>query len=178
MTKAQRTLYWREFSAVKRVYPEADRHDLHVQALGQDKSSNDLGNADLDKVLAVFRAISRPSDLDGQVQQVEQPLRRSRWAMEQVMLCLALYVDHPDAYRDAIIRDRWPTHTVRTLSADQLRHVRMTIWDRLNAADTGFRNQAGHSLHEMCIRAGARCSCAACSKARAPRPSTTQTVAA
>lgn len=170
MTKAQRTLYWREFAAVKRVYPEADRHDLHVQALGADKSSNDLGNADLDKVLAVFRAISRPSDLDGQVHQAEQPLRRARWAMDQVMLCLALYVDHAEAYRDAIIRDRWPTHTVRTLSADQLRHVRMTIWARINAADTGFRNQYGETIHQMCVRAGARCSCAACSKARSPLP--------
>lgn len=177
MTKAQRTLYFREFASVKRVYPEADRHELHVQALGADKSSNDFSDSDLDRVLVVFRAISRPADLNAQVRQEFQPLGRALWALDQVMKCLALYVD-AEAYRDAIIRNRWPTHSVRTLGADQLRQLRMTIWARINAADTGFRNQYGETIHQMCVRAGARCSCAACSKARVPSRPTPRTVPA
>lgn len=171
MTKAQRTLYWREFAAAKRVYPEADRHDLHVQALGVDKSSNALTNADLDRVLGVFRAISRSADLASQVQQAEQPRRRARWALDQVILCLGLYVENPGAYRDSIIRDVWPNHTVGSLSAEQLHQLRMTIWSRINAAGTGLRNQAGHTLHEMHTIAGVRCSCSACVRSRDARRS-------
>lgn len=161
MTARQRTLYWREWQAVLRVYPEADRHELHVQSLGKDKSSSDFSNADLDKVLATFRAITRPSDLDGQLRQVHQPETRALYALDQAMRCLALYVADAAAYRDTILHSFWPGRSLGDLRADQVHTLRMTIWARVNGAD-GMRSQAGHSLHEMRTLAHIPCECRIC----------------
>lgn len=161
MTARQRTLYWREWQAVRRVYPDADRHELHVQSLGRDKSSSAFTNDDLDKVLATFRAISRPDDLDGQIRQVQQPLTRALYALDQAMRCLGLYVESPAEYRDAIIRGFWPGRVLADLRPDQVHTLRMTVWARVNGAD-GMRNQAGHSLHDMRKLAGIPCDCRIC----------------
>jgi hypothetical protein len=78
LTRAQNALYWREWSAVKRVlmpgrstwtkHEESERrHALHIQALGDDKSHVDFNNEDFDHVLGALRAISRPDDLNAQL---------------------------------------------------------------------------------------------------------------
>lgn len=83
MTQSQKSLYWREWAAckaVRRAHGLSDtdeaRHALHVQALGRDRSMKHLSNAEFDRVLAVFRATSRPDDLAGQLRQIDQPADR------------------------------------------------------------------------------------------------------
>jgi len=86
MTPAQTALYFREWGRVRAHYlakgidpKQADhkRHELHRRALGVDKSSKTFTNADLDKVLAVFRAITEPGNLTAQLRQLEQPEQRT-----------------------------------------------------------------------------------------------------
>ena len=83
LSKAQNSLYWREWSAAKRALmpgrstwtkheEETRRHEIHIRALGADKSHLDFTNADFDKVLAELRAISRPADLNAQLRQLNQ----------------------------------------------------------------------------------------------------------
>lgn len=80
MTAAQKALYWREWSACRaalaaagRPATDTDRHKLQYRALGFSKSSSALTNAEFDKVLAIFRAQSKPADLDAQLRQIDQP---------------------------------------------------------------------------------------------------------
>jgi len=83
----QTSLYFREWGLVRKHYvaqgidpklADAKRHELHKKALGQMKSSKAFTNADLDKVLAVFYAITRPADLNSQLRQMEQQTERIR----------------------------------------------------------------------------------------------------
>ena len=72
---------------------DAKRHELHKRALGHDKSSLDLTNAEFDKVLAVFSGISRPADLSTQLRLQEQaPERCARRQTRAVELLTALDV--------------------------------------------------------------------------------------
>lgn len=76
-------LYWREWSAVKRANKHADRHDLTIEALGYEKSHVDLTNIEFTKVLAKFRAISRPDDLISQLDALEGRKRRLLCGIER-----------------------------------------------------------------------------------------------
>lgn len=87
MTPLQTAKYFREWGLVREHYRkkgidpklcDAKRHELHVRALGVKKSSKLFTNADLDKVLAVFYAITRPADLNTQLRQQEQQIERMR----------------------------------------------------------------------------------------------------
>ena len=91
MNAAQQALYFREWGKVRAHYiargidpKQADhkRHELHVQALGCDKSSKSFTNADLDKVLAKFRAVYDGGNLDAQLAAIDMPEKR-RTAMER-----------------------------------------------------------------------------------------------
>lgn len=90
MTGAQHQKYFWEWGRCRDFYrskglsaaqADAKRHELHVKALGRDKSSKSFTNAELDKVLAAFRSIFDASSLDAQMDIQEQPERR-RAAME------------------------------------------------------------------------------------------------
>jgi hypothetical protein len=85
MNAAQTMLYFREWGVVRKHYlakgldpKQADnkRHELHKRALGRDKSSKDFTNADLDKVLAVFRAVHDGGNLEAQLAALDQPENR------------------------------------------------------------------------------------------------------
>lgn len=85
MTPLQTRLYWREWGRARERFlglgfshadADAKRMALHAKALGQAKSSKALYNADLDKVLAAFRAVWDDSNLDAQLRQEEQPYQR------------------------------------------------------------------------------------------------------
>jgi hypothetical protein len=86
MTPAQHRKYLREWGLVRKIFRakglepkacDAKRHELHKRALGHDKSSLDLTNAEFDSVLAVFSAISRPADLKTQLRLQEQAPERA-----------------------------------------------------------------------------------------------------
>ncbi len=134
MSPKQTSLYWREWAAVRRVCPEADRHELHARALGLDKSSKEFTNADFDKVLAEFRAISEPDNLEGQLRQISQPVRRLIWRIRKLA---------PESYWRAIARDKFGTETLAELSEGQLTMLRNTLAARANALRKRSVQEAG-----------------------------------
>lgn len=123
MTPRQSALYWREWANVREICPAADRHDLHAAALGVDKSSKRFTNADLDKVLAEFRAVSDPANLDAQLARHDQPKRRLIWRCRQLA---------PEAYVARVCRDRFATEDLTLLDVGQLTQLRNTLKARAN----------------------------------------------
>jgi hypothetical protein len=111
MSPKQTKWYWREWAAVVRAckaadLPEPDRHELHREALGKDKSSKAFTNADLDKVIATFRAHSQADNIDAQLRQMAQPRIRleHKITVEQTAL-LAVVLDYaPFAKVDPLSR--------------------------------------------------------------------------
>ena len=101
MTSKQIVLYWREWGSLgKRCAAEGwtvpDRHELHVRALGRDKSMKLLTNREFDLVLGVFRTYSQAENLQSQVRQMRQPRTRleHRIKIDQVKL-LAVLLGQP-----------------------------------------------------------------------------------
>lgn len=87
MNAAQTRKYWWEWARARAYFlgrgltpqdADAKRRDLHRKALGHDKSSKSLTNADLDKVIAAFRAVWDGGNLDAQLRQLDQPEARLR----------------------------------------------------------------------------------------------------
>jgi hypothetical protein len=66
---------------------DAKRHQIHVRALGRDKSSLDFTNHDFDEVLKHFLAILEPDNLMAQLAILEQPEQRMGRARD---LCVEL----------------------------------------------------------------------------------------
>ena len=92
MTGRQIRKYWVEWSKCRtalmnhgRSSAEADdeRHDLHIQALGYDKSSKDFTDLEFDHILATFRSWSMPDDLGAQLDQIDQMEKRCRFVADQ-----------------------------------------------------------------------------------------------
>jgi len=96
MTEKQTKLYWREWAKTRRTlishgYHSSEvneqRRELTIQALGArvgtTASSKDLTNRQLDKVLGAFRAVSRPADLNAQLDAEDQPRRRAWFRLRQ-----------------------------------------------------------------------------------------------
>ena len=138
MTSKQNSLYWREWGAVVRHckasnLPAPDRHDLHLAALGADKSHLAFTNEDFDLVLGQFRAWSRPADVGAQLRQMDQPRIRLKYAINRLAPAAA--------YWAAIARDRFGTADLDALSLEQLTQLRNTLADRRRAHNR--RERAG-----------------------------------
>lgn len=127
MTPKQTSLYWREWGNVRRVLiaagripaeADAQRHRIHIEQLGRDVSSKRLTNAQLDAVLAGFRAYSRPDDLMAQLRLIDQPEQRleayKRRAAELADRC-GVEEEGRDAYLDSLAR-RICTRTWETVT--------------------------------------------------------------
>jgi hypothetical protein len=95
LSRNQNALYWREWSAAKRaLMPGREtwtkdeetnrRHELHIQALGEEKSHVDFSNDDFDKVLAAFRAVSRPGDLNAQLHALNGQRKRLMFGIRRL----------------------------------------------------------------------------------------------
>ena len=129
MTPAQNALYFREWGRVRSVckqqgFPIPDRHDLHVKALGLDKSHLDFTNADFDRVLAEFRAISQPDNLAAQLRQQDMPRRRLLYSIRRLAA---------EPYWRAIAQDKFGTADESRLDLDQLIQLRITLAARARA---------------------------------------------
>jgi hypothetical protein len=103
ISQKQNALYWRLWSQVKRALLSQSRRgdngretftgdeenkrrrELHVRAIGQNKSHYDLTNREFDLVLAELRAVIDPSDLRSQLRQQNQHATRLNWALRKVM---------------------------------------------------------------------------------------------
>lgn len=96
MTKAQTARYWRDWGRVRKVLVElgefsksdADeqRKVIQREAIGCDKSSKDLTNADLDKVFEAFSAVLVMVDGPAAPEEISGPRKRLIWAIEQLGL--------------------------------------------------------------------------------------------
>lgn len=98
--------------------------------------------------------------------------------LNELVPCLELYIPDVREYMTSILEDnrRWwkldrPTRdiTMMDLNAIQLEKFRYTLSARLNDK----RKTAGDTIHDMKIKAGVRCVCAPCERARmfaAPAP--------
>ncbi len=132
MTPKQRKWYWREWAAVKRACEDAyhevpDRHELHVAALGFDKSSSDFNNDDLDDVIAEFKSYSEPANLNEQLRlQNGRKIRRIHRIKNLA----------PVAYWQSIAKDKFGHSRLDDLDLDQLTQLRNTLCAR-NASFRG-----------------------------------------
>lgn len=180
MTKAQEKLYWREWGAVRKADPQADRHAIQRLALGVDYHvpHKEYSNRQFDLVLAAFRAISRPASIEPQIRAQAQPSHRQQHRIHEIQRCLALYVEDVAGYIAKVAADRFGVPTDGTFSLDdlsgqetvrinwqtkepetvpsQLEQLLMTLWARLQV----MRRDADHTLHDMRTMAGVPCDCA------------------
>lgn len=155
LTLSQKALYWRQWSAVLRADPSADRHALHIAALGHDCSVKTMTNQEFDQVLAQFASVTHPNSVDSQLRQLDQPRRRLLWKIQvEQRACLSLYVEDPDAYIDSIITDKFGTrrqihhlshHAPGPGRPSQLDQLLFTLAARLDI----FRAQSGHTVAQM-----------------------------
>jgi hypothetical protein len=137
MTKAQSSLYWRTWSKVRKVLidfggyskedADAERHEIHRQALGNDKSSTALTNRDLDAILDHFQSYLVLADgpSTGPSRAASQPVSRLIWAISQTGL--------PEPYLESIARDQFGTSEWRKLDEHQLAKLRFTAVSRAAA---------------------------------------------
>lgn len=174
MNAAQEGKYWRLWGQIRKARPDLDRHELHIQALGEDKSHKDFTNDDFDKFVALYHSIINPDSLDAQLHQLGQHKNRLLWkiTIEQFGL-LSVYVPAVP-YVLAILQDQMPrrvacsellpgsvrAEALRELDVRALENLRSTLAARINA----LRKAAGHTIHEMTTLAGLKCDCAKCAK--------------
>lgn len=153
LTPPQLSLHWREFAAAKRAclaagHPMPDRHELYVKAgvlagPARAKSLTKFNNGDLDKVLAAFRALSRPSDLEPQLNADRQVRIRLEYSIRDLASQITQHPVHlADPYWQAVYRDKFwggglnPSNPgqppeLALLSVPQLIQLRDTLEARL-----------------------------------------------
>lgn len=127
MTDAQNNLYFREWAKVRKLLiaegmtpAEADamRHTLHARALGACRSSKSFSNTDFDKVLAVFRARTRPGDPSAQIRQADQPRLRALHKLTALASEMRLQDEYIEGMAHKICRS-----SVATCDSTQLRKL-------------------------------------------------------
>jgi hypothetical protein len=168
MSPAQTKLYWREWAAVRRAQPEADRHAITAQTLGSLVSSRSLTNAQFDLVLGSFRAISQPSNLAAQMRQLAQPRTRAEAKVDLLLLQIEHHGKHPN-YAASIIEDRFGTRAWRTLSDQDLHRLIMTLTRVLRTLDAAAAKRNA-LLEAAPIPQGSPCIAQPLSDARANEP--------
>lgn len=123
---------WQHAEAVaqrecRAVLPDDLRHGIHVAALGRDKSSKVLTNAELDRVLAAMRVLAMPDDVDAMVKwehpEAEERRRRVWWITHR---CKPEYVS-------AVCRDMYGHGEVAELDDHQVGGLYATLRHRAGA---------------------------------------------
>lgn len=135
MTKSQTARYWRDWSRCRKILTElgefspadadAQRKVIQREAIGAEKSSKDLTNADLDKVFRAFGKILVLADGPRKGPEEDQPVKRLIYAIEQLGV--------PEPYLQKICRDQYGTSDWRQLPEDKLTKFRMTATARAKA---------------------------------------------
>jgi hypothetical protein len=104
------------------VVAENLRHACHVVALGEDKSSRDLVNWEVERVVHLFRLLADPDDLEAAMQyfQPQNALRkRTLWTLEHRF---------HEAQVIHLALDIFGTSDWRTLSTDALMGLRRALY--------------------------------------------------
>lgn len=103
MTEAQSKFYWRLWGDARKALlrgglssaeANARRHELHVEALGADKSHATFSNRDFDQVKAAFLAVIKSDNMRPQIAQVRMPAARVRGRIEQLLCVLGKDEDY------------------------------------------------------------------------------------
>lgn len=81
---------------------EAKRHELHVEALGADKSSTLFSDKEMDDVLGKFREISSADDMTGQIELGDMAASRKRHGVRLLLIAL----EKDDSYAEHWISRR------------------------------------------------------------------------
>lgn len=118
---AAETLALAEHAAVK---PDHLRHACHVIAAGRDKSANDLTNAEVDRVVAIFKLLTEPDDIDAvmAIQHPENDERRrlifnlKKSAPEALLLAVARNLKTWEGEWEAPFWEDLPLAGIKTLS--------------------------------------------------------------
>lgn len=104
------------------------RHACHQAAVGRDVSSSQLSNAELDRVLTLFRLLANPDDLDA-VMDLQDPSRQARRRKEWYVANCGL----PAAYVAKVALDKFGRSDVDGLRLDQLTDLVRTLQSRLRS---------------------------------------------
>ena len=99
------------------------RHAVHLVALGKDKSSKDLTNAEFDRILCLLTLLTDPDDLEAVIRWEHPELderKRLFWTIRR----------SPEAYVRDLAIDRFRTSDLDTLSTAQLKMLAMTLRNR------------------------------------------------
>jgi hypothetical protein len=116
--------------------PDDFRHACHVVALGRDKSSANLTNDELDRVVALFGLLADPDDLRATMAWLSpNEARRKRMLWWIRNHCVESYVV-------AICREKFGADEPATLRFDQLHQLHMTLRHRPNARRSAGRPPA------------------------------------
>jgi hypothetical protein len=109
------------------------RHGCHLLALGRDKSSNDLTNADLDHVVTLFRLLTNPLDLNARLAWDAYARGEDPGAVKRVEYFIRRC---PEAYVRAIAADKFGTRNWENLTVKQKGLLSMTLANRRPKAET------------------------------------------
>lgn len=104
------------------------RHACHIVALGVDKSSTQLTNAETDRILALFKLLADPDDLSATLawnNPDEEKRKRMLWWINNN--CVESYVVE-------VCRQKFQTDDLESLNFKQLGQLHMTLKNRSNAA--------------------------------------------
>jgi hypothetical protein len=139
ITPRQNRFYWQLWKQAKAVLlngretftgdeENKRRHELHIRAIGRDKSHYDLTNFEFDKVVAELRAVIDPSDLRGQLRQANMHATRLQFGLQSLMR--ELHVEWP--YVNAIVRQmnsngELGSSRVDALSVEDLQKVMIAL---------------------------------------------------
>jgi len=104
------------------------RHAAHVLALGRDKSSTTLTNAELDRVVCLFRLLADPDDLKALTQWSAYQRGEDPGSEKRVDYFLSHAA--PAAYAGRIAADQFGTRNVDQLTPAQKRALAITLAHR------------------------------------------------
>jgi len=107
--------------------PDDLRHATHIAALGYDRSSRELLDLELDRVLAAFRLLADPDDLEAMIQwqdrRAGERRRREWWLRHRI----------PPHYLREIMKDVYGHADLSRLDHDELGRLYATLRHRPGA---------------------------------------------
>lgn len=172
LSKAQVTLFWRLWSQACRAqgWDKFPREEIEVRrkellrGCGFASLKDVDGKGGFDRVKQAL-LLAQDSVAAGLEDEDEQEARRLRWVVrKQVLPALGLYVEHPEAYMQRLIADKFCRGGGRELTLDDLSNspnvrdveesdsdLRQLVWT-LTARLDSLRTTFGHSRLEMAAR--------------------------
>ena len=114
----------RATAEIRALSPDDFRHACHIVAIGHDKSSSDLTNAETDRIVALFRILAHPDSLAAAMawhNPAAERRKRVMWYLSN--RCV-------ESYLVAVCRHKFGTDNWRGLDDRRLGQLHMTIKNR------------------------------------------------